>query len=333
MAEDDSPSPSIIAHCDWSTSAKKRWMAWAKLGCNGEYEVQGLQQVECSGDLIPWLRERAVDNTAILLGFDFPIGLPEVYAVHDMGSGFLELLPLLGVAAPWKKFYEVGDSPQDISAHRPFYPKVAKGSKQRHLYGGLGADTFDGIRRRCERGYQGRRPACPLFWLVGAAHVGDAAINGWAEVISPALRETGKPTAVWPFSGELVSLLRPNAVVIAETYPTEYYRQLGVKFGAGIGSKRSQDARSANAAALLASAEALRLSLPCGLKDTIRSGFASGMGADDGFDALVGLMGMLKVVRGELPSEAPNDDTIRRVEGWILGQAPISELREPTVPE
>ena len=40
---------------------------------------------------------------------------------------------------------------------------------------------------------------------------------------------------------------------------------------------------------------------------------------EDRFDAVVGLLGMLDVVLGNLPSGEPEDDTTR-VEGWILGQ-------------
>jgi hypothetical protein len=49
----------------------------------------------------------------------------------------------------------------------------------------------------------------------------------------------------------------------------------------------------------------------------MRLGFP--IGGDDAFDALVGLCGMLDVVLGRLPSNAPDDDAIRDNEGWILG--------------
>jgi hypothetical protein len=35
----------------------------------------------------------------------------------------------------------------------------------------------------------------------------------------------------------------------------------------------------------------------------------------------VGLLGMVNVLRGGRPPGAPDDPVVRRIEGWILGQA------------
>jgi hypothetical protein len=51
----------------------------------------------------------------------------------------------------------------------------------------------------------------------------------------------------------------------------------------------------------------------------ITDGFGPRSSADDPFDAVVGMFGMLNVVRGARPSGEPNDPVVRRVEGWILG--------------
>ena len=44
---------------------------------------------------------------------------------------------------------------------------------------------------------------------------------------------------------------------------------------------------------------------------------------EDRFDAVVGLFGMLNVVLGRRDPGDPTDETIRSIEGWILGQAPL----------
>jgi hypothetical protein len=49
----------------------------------------------------------------------------------------------------------------------------------------------------------------------------------------------------------------------------------------------------------------------------IERGFAEG---DDAFDAVVGLIGMVEIVTGRRRPDEPSEDTIRRLEGWILGQ-------------
>ena len=52
----------------------------------------------------------------------------------------------------------------------------------------------------------------------------------------------------------------------------------------------------------------------------IEDGFGAGADGEDRFDAVVGLLGMLGVVRGRRCSGEPDDPVVRRVEGWILGQ-------------
>jgi hypothetical protein len=56
----------------------------------------------------------------------------------------------------------------------------------------------------------------------------------------------------------------------------------------------------------------------------LRDGFGAAMGAEDRFDSLVGLLGMVAVVLGELPEGPPQQKPIEQgvnlgVEGWILG--------------
>ena len=124
--------------------------------------------------------------------------------------------------------------------------------------------------------------------------------------------------ALWPFQGELGALLRPGQVVVGETYPAEVYGHLGLNFGAG--GKRTQAGRAANAGRLLAWAEQSPAALSPPLVAQIRDGFGKSNEGDDRFDAVVGLLGMLNVVWGRRPAGTPQRDTVRRVEGWILGQ-------------
>jgi len=53
----------------------------------------------------------------------------------------------------------------------------------------------------------------------------------------------------------------------------------------------------------------------------IKTGFGSGAAAEDDFDAVVGLFGMLNVILGFRAEGAPDDPAIRSVEGWIVGQS------------
>jgi len=164
---------------------------------------------------------------------------------------------------------------------------------------------------------------CALpIWTLGGQQVGRAAIAGWRELLQPALTGGAPAAALWPFDGDLGSLLARGGVVVVETYPAEVYGHLGVRLGARWGGgKRSPAARRANAPVLRRAASELGVVLDPSLAGVVDAGFPEPAG-DDGFDAVVGLLGVLEVVCGGRPAGEPACPRIRGVEGWILGQAP-----------
>jgi hypothetical protein len=285
--------------------------------------------------MLAGLRAEAGPDGCILAGFDFPIGLPLVYArqagIQDF-KGFLAELDQIGA---WSSFFDVAELPEQISTGRPFYPLRPGRARQQHLLSGLEAENLDALRRLCERARPGRRAAAPLFWTIGAQQVGKAALSGWKEVLVPALvsrnnEASGQPApagpAIWPFSGRLDELLLPGQVVIAECYPAEFYTHLGIAFSprrAGVKSgKRIQAERAANAAALMLLAGRLQVDMDPELQRQLIDGFGSKADGEDRFDATVGLLGMINIVRGRWPVGEPDGANIRRIEGWILGQRP-----------
>lgn len=309
------PGPALVAHADWSVDAKKRWMAVA-VREGDAWRLGPPEPVGGLDRLFPRLRDRARGGP-VLAGFDFPIGLPAAYARTAGIDDFPGLLRGLGADAA---FWRVCETAGEIGPDRPFYPHRPGGTRQAHLLHGLGLSSMDDLRRRCERTTPDRPAACPLFWTLGGNQVGKAAITGWRDLIGPALHDPAPDIALWPFDGYLVDLLRPGRLVVTETYPAEFYRHLGVRFGGGRGGKRSQAARRANAVPLIAQAEAAGTALDPDLSGTIRDGFGAGRDGEDRFDAVVGLLGMLDRVLGIRPFPEPSDPQIRRVEGWIFGQ-------------
>jgi hypothetical protein len=71
---------------------------------------------------------------------------------------------------------------------------------------------------------------------------------------------------------------------------------------------------------LLSTSDRLQVDLSKELRDQIESGFGNEESGEDAFDAFVGLLGMIEVVRGNRPAGVPKDDRILQIEGWILGQ-------------
>jgi hypothetical protein len=309
--------PRLVAHADWSVHAKGRWIAKAVLA-DGRYLVFAPEPVGPLDSLWPRV-EREAGAGAALVGFDFPIGLPEVYAERAGIEDFVTTLPGFG-QDDWAMFYAVAERREQIAHGRPFYPRSArrKGTvARRHLLAGLGLREPAELVRRCDRKTAARNAACMLFWTTGANQVGKGAIVGWRDLLGPALRH-GLDLAVWPFHGELDELLSRHRIVVAETYPGEIYGHLGLELRRH-GGKRRPTARQANATHLRRWAAAAQVSLEPALCDEISDGFGTSRDGEDRFDAVVGLFGMLNVVLGLRPSGEPDDPVVRRIEGWMLG--------------
>lgn len=320
-------------------------MAQARLLTDGTYQITAPVLVGKPGTLISRIMKGSPPGEAVFLGFDFPIGLPLTYAQRCGIEDFLDLLPQLG-QGEWRDFYDPAEEPDEIKLTRPFYPQRPGHARQSYLLSALGVHSMDELRRVCELAHSGRRAAAPLFWTLGGQQVGKAAINGWRDVLGPALKQAASWFAIWPFSGQLSELLSSKRFIVAETYPAEFYKHLGVEFpvrrerlsslfsSAGTG-KRSQAARAANADVLLDWAGGSQVVLDPQLRSAITNGFGPSPEAEDPFDATIGLFGTLNVLLGKrLPGELPNAEPLtkklRNIEGWILGQeVPASFPRWP----
>ena len=187
--------PVLVVHADWGTAPAKRWLASAALQ-DGRYLARTPEPVGEAGTLLHRLRAAGTEaDGSVLLGFDFPIGLPLAYARRVGVDCFTDLLSRLG-RGEWDRFYEVAETPEAIGPRRPFYPRRPGNTRQRHLVDALGVDTIDCLRRRCELAHEDRRAASPLFWTLGAQQVGKAAIAGWRDVLGPGLRDASLDVAV-----------------------------------------------------------------------------------------------------------------------------------------
>ncbi len=139
------------------------------------------------------------------------------------------------------------DKAEEISRYRPFYPnRRYQGRRKDELLRGHGAAMYDDLLRACERGGDGRKTACSLFWTLGGNQVGKSAIIGWRDVIAPALRT--RDVVLWPFDGELESLLSQGRTVVTETYPAHYYGWFSEK---ALGRKQDQSRRRTYGQSLL----------------------------------------------------------------------------------
>lgn len=303
---------SLVAHCDWGKPPRKRWMAVATRA-GDRWAVTPPEPVGSTSDLFARLTARA-GKAGVLVGFDFPLGLPEAYASKTGLPDFPAALAAFGLGE-WAEWYDVCERAEEISLHRPFYPmRTASGTRHQHLTAGLGLEATD-LLRRCERPTTTRRAACSLFWTLGGNQVGKGAIAGWRELIAGSL-ETAR---LWPFHGSLAELDATAPLILAETYPAEFYGHLGI-LKSMMRSKRIQAERKRVARPLLDWLDAHGVP-DASLRAGIEEGFGTGANGEDRFDAFVGLLGMIDVLDGRLGREAPSAYAITTWEGWILGQA------------
>jgi hypothetical protein len=314
------PPPGLVIHADWSVNPKKRWMTCAVK----EGDLYQANLPELVGDLDDFLqrmRARADSNAWVLLGVDFPIGLPFAYAKNSGINSLLNFLPQLG-HGDWKSFFHVAETAEQISIYRPFYPKRPGGTSQKKLLDRLGFSTIEQLLRECEKSPPLRRRAAPLFWTLGAQQVGKAALNGWLNVIIPGMQDESLDIGLWPFSGTLQETAAPGKLIIAETYPADLSQRFNLTKAGERFSKRNKIARSQMGYRLLRRSKRLGIKYHKDLRSSLTNGFGAGAPGEDPFDAMVGLTGMLSILSGDQPHFEPTEHKIRHIEGWIFGLNP-----------
>lgn len=306
----------LVVAADWSKDPAKRWMVRAERDESGAYVVSSPEPVGDVGTLIHRLRKQVGDTDSVLIGFDFPIGLPAAYAQSAGLVSFRNALRLFG-SDPWADFYTVSNTPR---LHQPFFPlpTQVRGNYRETLARALGWQDLAPMLRRCDRKTATRRQAECVFFTLGGAQVGAGAIVGWRDVIQPSL-DTAK---LWPFDGDVSTLLGKPGVTIAEIYPAEAYSHLGVKFGGRGRGKTSREARKEATRHWLADFASGRIRLSNAARSWVDWGFL----AEDDFDAMAGLLSMLQVLTGQRSARAPDTPEVRQVEGWILGQE-VTDIR------
>lgn len=248
------------------------------------------------------------ESERVLIGYDFPIGIPAPYAAAAHVDCFRTLLAGVGRASPWERFWDAVDPAAAPSVHQPLYParNGAKGTvKKASLARGIGVGSFDDLKRRIDRD----QDAECMFWAVGAKQVAKAAFSGWREELQPSMHRT----RLWPFDGKLPTLLAEPGVVVAEVYPAAAARRIGAK----PTKKSDPDARRTVAGSVLMSLARSNCTPTDEARTQIESGF-EGIG-DDAFDACVAAAALLDVVLNYSQRDEPPTDVETRTEGWILG--------------
>ena len=305
-------SATIAAHADWSVDPRKRWVAVARRD-RGIWRLAAPVPVGEVATFLARLRA-AAKGGAVALGVDLPIGLPRAYAARLTEQDFLHFLT---TTAARPDFFRVCPTLAEVHPDRPFYPaRGVRGMTRASHAAALGLDGAAALSRACDRATPERPAGAPLFWTLGANQSGKAAIAAWQEMLLPALAG-GDAVRLWPFAGAFRTLLSPGSVTLAETYPAEALRHLGIRLK---GSKRRQSDRASVAAPLRAAMAALAARPDGALKAATADGFGADTAGEDRFDCVLGVLCVLNVLAGNRPDTTPDDPWISRWEGWVLGQ-------------
>src|SRR5262245_38915207 len=108
-----SPLPKLIIAADWSKNDDKRWMVRAELIDNEIYVVAAPEPVGNIETLFSRIENQVSGDSSVLMGFDFPIGVPGDYASRGGFSEFRAALPPFGTGEG-RDFYEITDAPNRL---------------------------------------------------------------------------------------------------------------------------------------------------------------------------------------------------------------------------
>ena len=302
----------IVAHADWSIDPRKRWVAIARR----DGEDWRLAAPVPVGDVATFLHRlcEMAAGGAVALGVDLPLGLPRAYAAKLAERDFPHFLARM---ATRPEFFQVCATLNELTPDRPFYPARGIRGMTRAAHAlALGLGGSADLSRACDRATAQRPAGAPLFWTLGANQSGKAAIAAWQHLILPALAG-GDVIRLWPFAGAYRGLLEPGKVALAETYPAEALRHLGIVLK---GSKRRQADRAEVAASLRTAMAGLHVAPDPACQAAMADGFGADAAGEDRFDCTLGVLCVLNVLAGNRPDTAPDDRWIQLWEGWVLGQ-------------
>jgi hypothetical protein len=306
---------------------RKRWVAIAER----QGETWCLQAPNLVGAVDTFLARLSAmaAGEPVALGVDLPLGVPRAYAATRQEPDFPTFLMEVGRQPG---FFAVCSELAEVASHRPFYPMrgIAGMTRAAHALA-LGLTGAGDLSRICDRATAERPAGAPVFWTLGANQSGKAAAAAWRDLLVPAIG--GQPAIrLWPFAGRFRRLLAPGSVAVAETYPAEALRHLGLRLR---GSKRRQADRASLADPLFGVMDGLAVRPTPAMAQTVADGFGADAPGEDRFDCTLGVLCVINVLAGNRPDGVPDDPWIRRWEGWVLGQTSLpagyapSEAPEP----
>lgn len=209
---------SAILCADWGKESSKRAVYAADVSARVVRRVSGdgwsVARVLAEA-------QRWTSTGSVLATFDAPLGVPESYLTALGRLPGAQPLPtfldLLARAPSMPRFYDATTVARDWIVERPFF-SVPAGDGGLGTYVNAAARFGVDMYRQIDR----MTGAKAVFIKAGVpGSVGSAACALWQELASElTVHRTFK---VWPFEGEIQTLLHSTSVVVAEMYPRAAY--------------------------------------------------------------------------------------------------------------
>jgi hypothetical protein len=313
--------PSAILCADWGKQAHKRAVYVAEVDAR---RIKRVPNASWSFGAVLDEAARWTDDGSVLVTFDVALGLPESYMaaarrVPSWGSpsSFLEFL---AIAHSSPRFFEATSSHDCWRIEQPFF-SVPAGKGGLHSYVMTAAQQGVGLRRAVDK----ETGAKPLFATSGIpGTVGSAVCALWRD-LGPLLVGSRK-FRVWPFEGELHSLLESTPIVIGEIYPRAAYAT--ALLDRIVAERPRLAVAKTNASVRHAAIEQLRTAQWVRRLGVRIEDLATAEANEDDFDACTTAAALLRCVLEKL-SMCSLPAAATRAEGGILGTGSINfDLRE-----
>lgn len=209
---------SVILCADWGKKFSKRAVYAA------DVSARVIRRVSGDGWSVARLlteAQRWTSTGSALATFDAPLGVPDSYltALGKLPGAqpFPTFLDLVARARSMPRFYDATTVARDWMVERPFF-SVPAGD------GGLGTYVDAAARFGIDmyRHIDRMTGAKAVFIKAGVpGSVGSAACALWQELASELTAH--RTFKVWPFEGDIQTLLQSTSVVVAEMYPRAAY--------------------------------------------------------------------------------------------------------------
>lgn len=213
----DRPLSAILC-ADWGKEFSKRAVYAADISARVVRRVPG-DGWSFAGVLAE--AQRWTSTGSVLATFDAPLGVPDSYltalgrlpGAHPLAT----FLDLLARARSMPRFYDATTVALDWIVERPFF-SVPKGDGGLRTYldaaARFGVDMYRHIERKT-----GAKSVFIKSGIPGSA--GSAACALWQELASELTAH--RNFKVWPFEGEIQTLLKSTPIVVGEIYPRAAY--------------------------------------------------------------------------------------------------------------